>query len=186
MTCRVERERKIGTQGPVGPTGDLLSSASIDHRNLVRVGDVDKDTLPGRLEAETLGVSLEADVRNLAAACRIDDGECTTAVPHPNLVGCLVDTHVVGVLPELDPADRREAGTLKESYRAVRGVGDIQRIGRGHVADTLRLLETGEPERDAVLLEVDHTDRVIAELRDKQPLSIQIDSQVVNATPDVA
>jgi len=48
LISRVERERIIGAQGPVGPTRYLLPSASIDHRNLVRVGDVDKDTLTGR------------------------------------------------------------------------------------------------------------------------------------------
>ena len=75
----------------------------------------------------------------------------------------------------------------KQPHRAVATDCDIDRVGGRDVADALRLLQAVNPvNSEFPCLEVDDADAVIAKLGDEQPLSREIDRQVIDAPLHVA
>jgi hypothetical protein len=97
-----------------------------------------------------------------------------------------VDPEVVGIALQIDHARRLERRAAKQAHRAISGVRHIDRIGRLHIADALRLLQAGDPLAKLARLEIDHAEAVIAKLGDEQPLPREIGRHVIDAALDGA
>src|SRR5258706_10775 len=68
--------------------------------------------------------------------------------------------------------------------RSIASIGDIKSVARGDIADTLRLFKPGKSADHFAFGEIDNADAVVAEFRNKETLSFEIDSQVIDPPGD--
>src|SRR5580700_10977382 len=59
---------------------------------------------------------------------------------------------------------------VKQVYRTVSGVGDVERIGRGFVADALWFLQSRNPVDHLSICEIDNSNAVITQFGNEQTL----------------
>jgi hypothetical protein len=128
----------------------------------------------------------DRDVTNLAAGRRIDDGQRPAAISDEDSLSCGINANVVGVQAQLNLSRGLVVVPFEQSHRAVVGVGDVQHIGRGLVADALWFLQSWNPVDQFATWEIDNSDGIVAQFGNEQPLSFQIDCHVVDPATDVA
>jgi len=129
---------------------------------------------------------VQRDIRDPAASSRVDDGERSVCVTYPDLVGGALDPDVVGIIPKLDLSHGREIRPVKQPHGSVPCIRHDDRIGRGLVADALRLLQARQGLQDSAARQIDDADGVVAEFRHVEPLAFQIDGQVIYSAVHVA
>src|SRR5258708_29455758 len=101
-------------------------------------------------------------------------------------MGGVVDPNIVGIVPETDAGVLRVVLLPEQSQGTVAGAGYIERVSRSHVADALRLLQSGNSAQDFAVLEVDHAYAVVAELGNEQALARHINRHMIDTAPYVA
>ena len=84
------------------PARDLPVGCAIDHRDFVRVRDIDEDLLPASRETEALRVCPERNIGDLPASHGVDDGKGSGAIAYEDPVRSVIDADVVSVIAELD------------------------------------------------------------------------------------
>ena len=125
------------------------------------------------------------DIGGLGSGLRIDDCERAVAVTDEHTIARGVHLHIVGIVAELDAADRRQIVAAQHPHRAVAAIRHKDAVGGGDVRNTLRLAEAG----DCAHLngrQIDDPQAVVAELGDKQPLAFRIDPQMIDPAADLA
>src|SRR5262249_59715140 len=87
---------------------------------------------------------------------------------------------------ELDAPDWRQILAPQHAHRAVTGIRHKYTVGKRDMRNTLRLAQPGDPTQHLAGGEVDHAQAVVAKLRDKQPLTLHIDAEVIDAAAHLA
>src|SRR5437763_15503962 len=127
---------------PCRPGTRLLGGGEIEHRNLVGIGNVNENPTSLRLHLEALGMRFQANVGDLLAAPRVNNGQSTTSIADEDTMPVRVDSNIVGVLPKLNVSRRREVLSVQQAHRAIAGAGHINGVGRWLVGDALRLTKS--------------------------------------------
>src|SRR5690349_18516275 len=99
---RIDGERIVGLEVGSRPRRGLLALGARDDRDLLRIGNIDEDVVPGRVESKTFWMPLELDVADLLASGRVDDGKCPVAIADVHAMCGSIDAHIVGVIAERD------------------------------------------------------------------------------------
>src|SRR6185436_9668070 len=89
--------------------------------------------------------------------------------------------HVVGVFSKLYFRRRCEILTTEQPHRTVTTTRNNERIKRGHVSNTLRLLKAGNPMQETAVVQIDDPNAIVFQFRDEQALAPKIDGQMVDA-----
>ncbi len=118
------------------------------------------------------------------AGLGIDRGYSAAAIPDQHVVRPGIDTDIVGVVIERDLPMRRKIRALIEIDGAGIPRRDVQRIGRGDIAETLRLLLVLQVPDQLSHLEVDDADSVVAELGDEKALAPEVDREMIDPARD--
>jgi hypothetical protein len=124
----------------------------------------------------------ETNIRGLRQADGINHRERTLPVAHQHPIARCVYANIVGIVTELDAPDRGQILAPQHAHRAVAGIRHKHTIRRRDISNALRLGQTGYPVQDLARCQIDHAEAVVAELGNKQPLPLQIDPEVINAT----
>ena len=80
---------------------------------------------------------------------------------------------------------RRKVIAAQYPHRAVTPIRDIDAVSKRDIGDALRLAHPGDRAQQLTGRQIDHPQAVVAELGDKQPLSLQIDAQMINPAADL-
>src|SRR5882762_10819630 len=124
----------------------------------------------------------QANVGDLLAAPRVNNGQSTASIADEHTMRRRVDPNIVGILPELDSSRGRQVLSVQQVHRAIGRAGHIDGVGRWLVGDALRLTKSGQGSQQLVFFEIHDANAVIAQFRDIQPLSCGIHREVINAT----
>jgi hypothetical protein len=186
LVRRIDGKREILAQRLRRPARGLFVRGAIDDCDLVRSGNVDKDSPAARLQLEALGVRFQGDGRDLPAADRVDHRKRAAPVSGKHALSRTIDAHIVGIVPELDCARGREVCAVQEAHGAIAPVGYINGVGGCLVRNALRFMKTAERANHRALLEIYDTDTVIAEFRHVQTLAAGIERQVIDAALHVS
>ena len=125
-------------------------------------------------------------VPNLAAGRRINHGQRAAAVSNEDSLICRINANIVGVAAELNPVRGIVVPSFKQSHRTVTGIGDIERIGRGLVADTLRFFQPSNCANQFAIGEIDNSQGIVAQFGNEQSLPLQINRHVIDAAAHLA
>src|SRR5262249_57043120 len=162
------------------------SCRKVDNANLMRVRHIDED-LGGRgcVDLKPLWMRLETDIRGLRQAGGINYRERTLAIAHQYPVAGCVYADIVGIVPELDAPDRGQILAPQHMHRTIIGVRYKYAIGKRDIRNALRLAQTGDPLQHLARCQIHDAKAVVAELGNKQPLPLQIDSKVIDAAANL-
>jgi hypothetical protein len=182
VSLSIERHRKIrvvalGRHG----SGDLTFD-QIDHSDFPCIRHIDEGSSAVLVDLKTFGVCLEPDVRHFRLAFRVDDGECTLAISDQHPVARPVDSNVISVIAQVDASDGRQILGAQYANRSVPAICDMDRIGRGFVGDPLRFFQPRQRVLDPGGREVHDADAVVSEFGDKEPLPLEVEGEMVDAT----
>src|SRR2546427_6886977 len=89
-------------------------------------------------------------------------GECSIAVTDKNSIGSRIDANVVGILAQINPPCAVIVRAAEQPHRTVAGIGDKKHLGRGNVADALRLFQTRDDVPYLALVQIDDGDGIVA------------------------
>src|SRR5262249_25452710 len=152
------------------------------NRNPARLRQLDKNMRVRARELKTLRVDPQRDIGDLRIGRRIDHRQRSVAVADKYSIGPRIDADVVGIVAQINSADGRIGFASKQQDRPIAGVGDKQRLTRWQVADSLRLLHSGDAASNLARIQVHDADCIVLELRDEETLARQIDRQMVDPT----
>src|SRR2546430_6474504 len=79
-------------------------------------------------------------------------------------VGRAIHANVVGIIAEIDSARCCVLRASEQQHRPVTRIGDKKRIARWDIADTLRLLQSGNDVLYLLLIQIDDSDGIVAKL----------------------
>src|SRR5258708_30841448 len=113
-------------------------------------------------------------------------GKSAAAISNEDSLSRGINADIVGVAAELDSSRRLVIAPFERTHRTVTGIGDIKHIGRGLVADALRLLQSWNPADQFAVWQIDNSNGIIAQFGNEQTLSLQINRHVVDPATDVA
>src|SRR6266403_1158265 len=102
LTLGIDREREVGAWILRRPGNLLLGGGEIEHRNLVGIGNVYENPTSLRLHLEALGMRFQANVSDLLAAPRVNNGQSTASIADEDTMRVHVDSNIIGVLAKLD------------------------------------------------------------------------------------
>src|SRR5262244_3360044 len=151
----------------------------------MRVRHIDKDLGPGFVDLKPLRMRLETDIRNLRQAGRINYCERTLAIAHQHPVTDCVYAHIVGIVTELDAPDRGQVLAPQHTHRTIAGIRYKYAIYKRDIRNALRLAQTGDPVQHLARCQIHDAKAVVAELRNEQPLPLQIDFEVIDAAANL-
>jgi hypothetical protein len=121
----------------------------------------------------------ELNLTDFGTGARIYDGNRALSEPDEHSAGRVVHAHIVGILSQRYRAQRFEVIT------SVKRDGTVAAVRHGkHAfgdADTLGLVQSGYSVDDLTFVDVDNIDRIIAEFRDEQAASLNIDGEMIDA-----
>src|SRR6266446_4815881 len=124
---------------------------------------------------------LQRYVANLAAGRRIDHGQRAAAISNEDSLSRGINANIVGVAAELNLSRGIVVAAFKQPHRTVTSIGDIERIGRGLVADTLRFLQSCNCANQFAIGEIDNSQGIVAQFGNEQSLPLQINRHVIDA-----
>src|SRR5215468_6150820 len=151
----------------------------------MRVRHIDKDLGPGFVDLKPLRMRLDTDIRGLRQAGGINYRKRTLAIAHQHPVAGCVYAHIVGIVTELDAPDRGQVLAPQHIHRTITGVRYKYAIYKRDIRNALRLAQTGDLVQHLARCQIHDAKAVIAELRNQQPLPLQIDSEVIDAAANL-
>ena len=137
-------------------------------------------------ELKTFGMSLQLNLGGLAVGRRVDYRQRATPVTNENSIGRSIDPNIVGVITEFDPSRRCVIRASEQQHRTVTGIGNKKGIARWYIANTLRLLQSGNDVLYLLLIQIDNADGIITKFGHEQTLSGQIDRQMIDPALNIA
>src|SRR5262249_40823104 len=148
-----------------GPARGLFPSEAVDDRDLARLGDIHEDAAVRTRELKALRMGMQRDVGELSVRRRVDDGERAITVADEYVAGLGIDANIIGIIAEIEPSHRLVILASEQQHRTVPGVRDKNHVARWCIADTLRLLQSGDDVAYLARIQIDDRDAIVAELR---------------------
>src|SRR4029077_16606002 len=121
------------------------TAGQIDDGDLASIRYIGKGPRAAVLDLETLRMTLQREIADLGPAYRVYYRQPTLAVAHQHSVALRIDANIVGVLAEIDAAERVEIFPPQQTNRTVAGICHIDGVGRRLMPDPLRFAEPGDP-----------------------------------------
>src|SRR5678816_1891727 len=171
MVSRVDGKRVVGLQFIRRPVPDRSVGFSGEDLNRSRIRDVHEYSRAVRFELKTLGMTFEWNIGDAFARGGVDDRDRAVIMAHIDAPRLRIHAYVVRVCSKIEGADCRKIRAAEQPQGSIAAIGNVDRVCRGFVADTLRLIETGHRAQQAALLQVDDSDAVVAQFRDVQSLA---------------
>jgi len=119
----------------------FLSRGAVDNDDRLVGRIVHENPIIDLIELEALRMRFEIDLGDFASNGWIDDYQSAMAC-HKQLVRDRIYTDVVRVLACRDSRDRSVIIPAEDRHRSVATISDIQSVGRGVIAQSLRLAQT--------------------------------------------
>ena len=105
----------------------------------------------------------------------------TLAVAHQHPGAKCVCAYVADIVTELDAPDRGQIVAAQYAHRAVTGIRHKYAIRKRDIRNALRLAQPGDLSQYLARCQINHAEVVVDEFGTKQPLSLQIDAEVIDA-----
>jgi hypothetical protein len=134
------------------------------------------------INPEAFGMHGQRSLPYLLVLRRIDDRYAAATEADEHAAGLAIETNVIRIPAQIDARDRRIVGSAKHAHRTVARIRDEDRVRFRDIGDSLRLDEARYAMRQLVAREIDHSHRVVAQLRHEQTPTRHVDGHVVNST----
>jgi hypothetical protein len=145
--------------------------------------DIYEDLLRFASDLKALGMRRQPCVADLLLLRYVYSSDRPFAVADQKATGIGIKSNIIGVAAEIDPTGNAVVGAAKKPHRSVAGIGDVDRVIGGHVANTLRFRQAVDGPSLLARRKIDYADAVVAQFGNEQTPPRHIDRHVINTPP---